>query len=185
MTLIEIVLLSLGLAMDAAAVSMAAAAAGYTKSIRPVFRLAFHFGLFQAGMPAFGWLLGTTVVAYISTWDHWIAFALLGLVGARMIYSGLDSAEERMSIDPTKGWVLITLSIATSIDALAVGLSFSMLNMDILLPCLLIGTITILMSVMAVWVGTFAGQLTGKRVELFGGFILIGIGLRILYLHLC
>jgi len=184
MSTLEIVILSLGLAMDAAAVSMAAAAAGFTTSPRPVFRLAFHFGLFQAVMPAIGWMLGTTVVDYISSWDHWIAFALLGLVGARMIYSGFDSTEERMSIDPTKGWVLITLSIATSIDALAVGLSFSMLNMNILIPCLLIGTITILMSLIAVRVGTFAGQLTGRRVEIFGGFILIGIGLRILYVHL-
>ena len=170
--------------MDAAAVSMAAAAAGYAKTPRPVFRLAFHFGLFQAIMPAIGWFLGSSVVDYISAWDHWIAFALLGLVGARMIYSGLDSREERLSIDPTKGWVLITLSIATSIDALAVGLSFSMLNMNILLPCLLIGTVTILMSLIAVRVGTFAGQVTGKRVEIFGGLILIGIGLRILYMHL-
>lgn len=170
--------------MDASAVSMTAAAAGYTIKKRQVFRLAFHFGLFQGMMPYLGWLLGSTVVDYIKSWDHWIAFVLLGIVGGRMIYEGLDKDSGQMKTDPTKGWTLVTLSVATSIDALAVGLSFSMLNMNILVPCLMIGVITFIMSILAVRIGTLAGQMIGKRVEIVGGLILIGIGTRILISHL-
>jgi len=184
MSYLDIILLSIGLAMDASAVSIAAAAAGFASKPRAIFRLAFHFGLFQAGMPAIGWVLGNSVVDYISEWDHWIAFSLLAIVGVRMIYSGFDTSEDTMSLDPSKGLALVTLSIATSIDALAVGLSFSMLEMTILIPCLLIGIITFLMSILAVRIGTFASRMVGKRVEVFGGLILIGIGTRILFSHM-
>ena len=184
MSYLDLILLSIGLAMDASAVSMAAAASGFVTQPKAVFRLAFSFGLFQAVMPAIGWLLGSAVVDYISAWDHWVAFILLALVGVRMIYSGLDTNEVHLSSDPSRGLILITLSIATSIDALAVGLSFSMLDMSILIPCLLIGVITFLMSVVAVKVGTIAGQMAGKRIEILGGLILIGIGLRILFTHM-
>ena len=170
--------------MDASAVSMAAAASGFAAQPRAVFRLAFHFGLFQAGMPVLGWLLGSTFVDYIIDWDHWIAFLLLAIVGGRMIYSGFGGSDESMTIDPSKGFTLITLSIATSIDALAVGLSFSMLDMDILIPCLLIGMITFALSVLAIRLGKVAGERLGKRVEILGGVILVGIGLRILVTHL-
>jgi len=170
--------------MDASAVSMAAAASGFASKPRAIFRLAFHFGLFQAGMPAIGWFLGNSIVAYISAWDHWIAFSLLAIVGGRMIYSGFEPSEDTMPFDPSKGLALITLSIATSIDALAVGLSFSMLEMAILIPCLLIGIITFLMSILAVRIGAFTGQMFGKRVEILGGLILLGIGMRILFSHL-
>ncbi len=184
MSLLEIILLSIGLAMDASAVSMAAAAAGSAANPRAVFRLAFHFGLFQAVMPVLGWLLGATFVDYITSWDHWIAFGLLAVVGGRMIFSGLDNSEDRMFVDPTRGLTLITLSIATSIDALAVGLSFSVLEMDILIPCLLIGAITIVLSMVAVRLGKVAGKMLGKRVEILGGLILLSIGLRILFVHM-
>jgi len=167
--------------MDAAAVSITASAAGYAKDYRAVFRLAFHFGLFQALMPALGWFLGSTVVHYISRWDHWIAFTLLAVVGGRMIFSGFFTDNDKLIVDPSKGWTLITLSIATSIDALAAGLSFSALNMDIWLPCLLIGVI---LSAISTRIGRAAGQWLGQRVEILGGFILLGIGLRILVTHL-
>ncbi len=170
--------------MDASAVSITAAASGYANHKRQVFRLAFHFGLFQGLMPFLGWLLGSSVVAYIENWDHWVAFILLAIVGGRMIYEGFDKSEERIQSDPTRGLMLITLSIATSIDALAVGLSFSMLNVKILLPCMLIGLITIALSVLATQVGKAAGRFLGKKVEILGGLILIGIGLRILITHL-
>ncbi|MBT3227596.1 MAG: manganese efflux pump [Candidatus Marinimicrobia bacterium] len=184
MSLIEMILIAIGLAMDASAVSMTAAAAGFAKDYRAVFRLAFHFGLFQAVMPFIGWLLGSTVVDYISAWDHWIAFTLLAIVGGRMVFSGLLPGENRLMIDPTKGWTLVTLSIATSIDALAAGLSFSMLNVSIWLPCLLIGLITFIMSALSTRIGKAAGQWLGQGVEILGGLILIGIGLRILVDHL-
>ncbi len=184
MTLFEIIFIAIGLAMDAAAVSITAAATGYAKQWRQVFRLAFHFGLFQGFMPFLGWVLGSSVVAHIANWDHWVAFILLGIIGGRMVYSGMDKNEESLIADPTRGWTLVTLSIATSIDALAVGLSFSMLNVNILLPCLLIGLITIALSVLATQIGKAAGRFLGKKVEILGGLILIGIGLRILISHL-
>lgn len=184
MTYFDLILLSVGLAMDASAVSMVAAASGFTNGSRAVFRLAFHFGLFQAGMPFLGWLLGSSVVDLISAWDHWIAFGLLAVVGGRMIYSGLDANEERMVSDPTRGFTLITLSVATSIDALAVGFSFSLLDLGILIPCLMIGWITFFMSLLATRLGRAAGARAGKRVEILGGLILMGIGTRILLSHI-
>lgn len=183
MTLLEIILISIGLAMDASAVSMAAAAAGFAKERGQVFRLALFFGLFQGLMPVLGWLIGATFVELIQHWDHWIAFLLLGFVGGRMIYEGLDKNPEQMKSDPTRGWTLITLSIATSIDALAVGLSFSLLDVAILVPALLIGIITAVMVVLATQLGKVAGKILGKRVEILGGIILLGIGLRIVISH--
>ncbi len=184
MSIMEMILIAIGLAMDASAVSMTAAAAGFVKDNRAIFRLAFHFGFFQALMPLIGWLLGSTVVDYISVWDHWIAFTLLAIVGGRMIYSGFFPDNEKLTIDPTKGWTLITLSVATSIDALAAGLSFSMLNVNIWLPCLLIGVITSILSALSTRIGKTAGHWLGQRVEILGGFILLGIGVRILISHL-
>jgi putative Mn2+ efflux pump MntP len=184
MSILEMILIAIGLAMDASAVSMTAAAAGFVKNNRAVFRLAFHFGLFQALMPLIGWVVGSTIVEYISMWDHWVAFALLALVGGRMIYSGFVPYNEKLVVNPTRGWTLITLSIATSIDALAAGFSFSMLNVNIWLPCLLIGVITVLLSALSTRIGKSAGQWLGHRVEIFGGLILISIGLRILTVHL-
>ena len=184
MSILEMIFIAIGLAMDASAVSMTAAAAGYVNDNRAIFRLAFHFGLFQALMPLVGWLLGSTVVDYISAWDHWIAFTLLAIVGGRMIYSGLIPDNDRPIVNPSKGWTLITLSIATSIDALAAGLSFSMLNVNIWLPCLLIGVITMLLSAISTRIGKTAGQWLGQRVEILGGLILLGIGMRILVMHL-
>ncbi len=184
MTLLEIILVAIGLAMDASAVSMTAAASGYAYQSRQVFRLAFHFGLFQGVMPLIGWFLGSTVVSYIEKWDHWIAFILLAVVGGRMVASWFDKSAEKIISDPTRGWTLITLSIATSIDALAVGLSFSLLDVNIWLASLLIGVITLILSIGATRLGLVAGKLLGKGVEAFGGLILIGIGLRILFTHI-
>lgn len=184
MSTLEMILIAIGLAMDASAVSMTAAAAGFAKDARSIFRLAFHFGLFQGIMPFIGWLAGSTIVDYISTWDHWIAFGLLATIGGRMIYSGIFPTEEELTIDPSRGWVLITLSIATSIDALAAGLSFSVLNMSIWIPCLLIGLITAILSALSTRIGKMAGPWLGQRVEIFGGLILLGIGVRILVTHM-
>lgn len=180
----ELILISIGLAMDASAVSMVASASGYAQNSRAVFRLAFHFGLFQGLMPVLGWLAGSAVVDYISAWDHWVAFILLGLVGSRMIYSGLYPDEERMLVDPSKGFMLITLSIATSIDAFAVGLSFSVLEMSIIIPGITIAIVTLIMSILAMKLGSRVSKLAGHKVEILGGLILIGIGLRILLAHI-
>jgi len=184
MTTFEIIIIALGLAMDASAVSLSAAAAGYIKDARAVFRLSFHFGLFQFLMPVLGWFMGISFVSYFKVFDHWIAFFLLAFVGIRMIREGMDKASEIRKNDPSRGMTMVILSVATSIDALAVGLSLAMLDVNIWYPSIMIGVITAGMSFMAIKVGTGLGILFGKRMEIFGGIILVLIGSRILFSHL-
>ncbi len=180
MGIFDIIVISVGLAMDAAAVSLAAAASGYAGDGRAVFRLAFHFGLFQFMMPVAGWFLGQGVVSYFKAFDHWIAFGLLLFVGGRMILSGLDKSEDLIKKDPSRGMTMIMLSVATSIDALAIGLSLAMLDINIWYPSVMIGVITAAMSLFAIAIGKRLGVLFGKRMEIVGGFILVFIGTRIL-----
>jgi putative Mn2+ efflux pump MntP len=184
MTTFEIIIIAVGLAMDASAVSLAAAAAGFANDARARFRLSFHFGLFQFLMPVLGWFLGISFVSYFKAFDHWIAFCLLAFVGGKMIYEGLDRSLEKQKKDPSKGMTMVMLSIATSIDALAIGLSLAMLDVNIWYPSIMIGVITTIMSLVAIRIGTHLGVMFGKRMEIFGGIILIAIGSRILYSHL-
>lgn len=180
MDLFDIVVIAIGLAMDAAAVSLAAAASGFAGNPRAVFRLAFHFGLFQFMMPVLGWFLGVGFVSYVKAVDHWIAFALLLFVGSRMVASGLSQDEEEIQKDPSRGMTMVMLSIATSIDALAVGLSLAMMEVNIWYPSVMIGLITTAMSLLAIFLGKRLGGMFGKRMEIAGGIILILIGIRIL-----
>ncbi len=180
-----IFLIAVGLAMDCFAVSLGAGTAGVVSGRRSVFRIFFHFGLFQGGMTVLGWLGGATIEPYIASVDHWIALGLLAFVGLRMVREGLSRAEEaRYKTDPSHGSTLIMLSVATSIDALAVGLSLAMLQVDVVGPALLIGTVSSLLSLVGLQVGKQLGLRFGKVMELIGGLILIGIGLRIVITHL-
>ncbi len=184
MNIVEIVFIAIGLAMDASAVSLVAAASGYAKDKRAAFRLSFHFGLFQFSMPILGWVLGRSVVGHISTVDHWIAFGLLTIVGVRMIRSGMKPSEQNIRKDPSRGLTLVILSIATSIDALAVGLSLAMLEVNIWYPSVMIGVITSILSLAAITLGNKLGIMFGQRMEIIGGVILIAIGFRIVLSHL-
>jgi manganese efflux pump family protein len=184
MTTLEIIIIALGLAMDASAVSLAAAAAGFANNGRAKFRLSFHFGLFQFFMPVLGWLMGIAFVSYFKSFDHWIAFLLLGFVGIRMIREGMDTSTDTHKNDPSRGMTMVMLSIATSIDALAIGLSLAMLEVNILYPSVMIGVITAGMSLLAIKIGTKLGVLFGKRMEIVGGLVLLLIGARILFSHL-
>jgi putative Mn2+ efflux pump MntP len=180
-----ILLIAIGLAMDCFAVSLGVGTAGTAVGFRPTFRLFFHFGLFQAGMTLIGWLAGKTVVNYVSSLDHWVAFGLLLFVGVRMIRGGLRKAGEEPSIpDPSRGLTLVMLSIATSIDALAVGLSLAFLSVNVLWAALLIGGVSALLSLAGLLLGNQLGLRFGKSMEVLGGVILIGIGLRVLITHL-
>ncbi len=183
MPLLQIILIAIGLAMDASAVSLAAACSGYADTRRAMFRLAFHFGLFQFIMPVIGWFIGSRFVHFVSTFDHWVAFAVLAFLGAKMIRAGLSSSDIRPSGDPSRGWTLISLSVATSIDALAVGLSLALLDVGIWRVAGMIGLVTMSLSVTAIIAGRFLGLLFGKKMEIFGGIILIVAGLRILIVH--
>lgn len=180
MSFIEMILVAVSLAMDAGAVCLSAAAAGFVVDRRAAFRLVFHFGLFQFLMPLVGGLLGSGVISYLDAFDQWIAFGLLLFVGGRMIWEGISQDVETTKKDPTRGMTMVMLSIATSIDALAVGLGLAMLKVSILYPAVLIGVITCGISMAAVFTGRRLGNLFGSRMEIVGGLILIFIGCKIL-----
>ena len=181
----NVLLIAIGLAMDCFAVSLGVGTAGTANGPRPTFRLFFHFGLFQGGMTLLGWLAGKTVVTYIASIDHWVAFTLLAFVGVRMLRGGLQKAGEEPAIpDPSRGLTLVMLSIATSIDALAVGLSLALLAVNVLWAALLIGGVSAGLSLVGLLLGNQLGLRFGKVMEVLGGVILIGIGLRVLISHL-
>jgi manganese efflux pump family protein len=184
MNFFEILLIALSLAMDAFAVCLGAGAQKWTSGPRPVFRLAFHFGLFQFLMPVIGWFAGTTIVRYISAYDHWVAFGLLAFVGIRMIRSSFDPEDGEQKNDPSRGWTLVLLAFATSIDALAIGFSLGLVGVTIWYPAVVIGVVTGLISWLGIFLGNRLGQKFGKRMEIIGGIILILIGVRILLAHL-
>lgn len=178
--------IALALAMDAFAVSVGISAQQKGLSQDQSFRLALGFGLFQFLMPLFGWLAGQTILESIKSADHWVAFGLLIVIGTKMIYESFRSATSisNQERDPTKGFVLLLLSVATSIDALAVGLSFTALDLPVLFPSLIIGIIAFIMTIIGTKIGPLFGRLVGKRAELFGGCLLILIGIKILVDHL-
>jgi putative Mn2+ efflux pump MntP len=184
MSFIELLLIALSMAMDAFAVCLAAGALQQTQGVRPAFRLSFHFGLFQFIMPVLGWLAGETIEPLIQNYDHWVAFGLLAFIGLRMIYSAWRGADEEHPPDPSRGWTLVMLSIAVSIDALAIGLSLGLLGILVWYPALLIGLVTGALSLVGLNIGNRFGRELGKLVEVVGGVVLIAIGLRIAISHL-
>jgi len=184
MLLIDVLLLAVGLAMDACVVSAGAGASGRAAGGRATFRLGFHFGLFQFLMPILGWFAGLAIAGAIAAVDHWIAFVLLGIVGGRMIRSGMKGEDNSGAGDPSKGWSLVMLSIATSIDALAVGFSLAMIGVDIWFPAVVIGVVTAAMSVAGLKLGSSLGARFGHKMEIVGGVILIFVGARIVFEHL-
>jgi len=184
MNFLEIILIALSMAMDAFAVCLGAGTQARSSGARPTFRLAFHFGLFQFLMPVLGWLAGATIERYIAVYDHWIAFGLLAFVGGRMVWSGIHPEEGSQKNDPSRGWTLVLLSIAVSIDALAVGLSLGIIGVTIWVPAVVIGIVTSLLSWLGLRLGNKLGDTFGKRMEIIGGIILILLGLRIFLAHL-
>jgi manganese efflux pump family protein len=184
MSWLSLLALAVALAMDALAVAIVTGLTLKPMTGRHVFRLAFHFGLFQALMPTIGWAAGTAVYRYIAAFDHWVAFGLLAFVGGKMVWGALHGADDaKVSHDPTSGWSLVVLSIATSIDALAVGLSLAMIGSTILVPAVVIGLVAALFTGTGMLLGYRIGASWGKRVEVLGGLILVGIGVKILIQH--
>jgi putative Mn2+ efflux pump MntP len=172
------------LAMDAFAVSASVAASLNQVSGRQVFRLAWHFGFFQAAMFVTGWYAGAAVSVVITAYDHWIAFAVLFFLGIRMIRKSFDSSGKCQHYDPTRGWSLVALSVATSIDALMVGVSFGLVKLAIWIPALLIGLVALVLSVVGCHIGRAAASYLGRWAERLGGVALMAIGTRILVQHL-
>lgn len=177
--------IAVGLSMDCLAVSLGCGMRLGCPDNRQTLRTALAFGAAQAIMPVIGWAAGHSVVGYIKDYDHWLAFALLSFVGGKMIreYFEKECAEEE-ACDPTKGRELLVLSIATSIDALAVGLSLAFLDAGIALPAVIIGVTCFVITVAGMRLGSKASELFGRRMELVGGLVLIAIGVKILAEHL-
>lgn len=180
----SIVLISLGLAMDAFAVSITNGITIQCLKLRQAAKTAIFFGGFQALMPLLGWLAGIGLKKYVESFDHWIAFGLLCFIGAKMIYEAVWIKEVEKKCDPLNLVVLLGLAIATSIDALAVGISFAFLHISIVAPALIIGLITFALSFAGVLIGNKIGDRLGSKMEVLGGIILIGMGFKILLSHL-
>ena len=174
------------LAMDATAVAMERGIAAERVRARDVLLVGLLFGGFQAAMPILGWLLGTRIGPAVEAWDHWIAFAILGALGAKSIWDALRGKKE---LDATKGEVfglrmLLVLALATSIDALAAGVTLPMMGAPPAPTFIAIGVVTAVLSGAGVLVGKRLGPLFGERIHLVGGLVLVGLGVKILVEHL-
>ncbi len=184
MKFIELLLIAVGLAMDAFAVSITTGFTEKKLKKRGIFKIAIFFGLFQGMMPLLGWSLGIKFIEYLSKYDHWIAFGLLSIIGGKMVYEGFQIEKCELDKKCMSNKKLIVLSIATSIDAFAVGLTFSVLKVSIIYPAIIIGVVTFVLSLIGVYIGKKMGGLIEKKMEIIGGIILIAIGLKILIEHL-
>lgn len=177
-------LIAVGLSLDAFAVAVSSGVTIKPVRLRDSLTIAAFFGAFQALMPVLGWLGGTGLRGLITGMDHWVAFVLLAAVGGRMIYESFPKPDPKPAADPRQVPVLLMLAVATSIDALAVGIGLSFIKVAIIRPALIIGAVTFGFSFLGVYIGKKVGRLLGRRVELAGGLILILIGIRILISHL-
>lgn len=185
MTTIELILTAIALAMDCFAVSIVCGMVMKRLQFWPMMKIAFFFGLFQAMMPCIGWLCGTQFYHYICHIDHWIAFGILVFLGIRMIINDLKADDdEDCHINPYRIKMILTMAVATSIDALAVGLSFSMVQVNLWQSVISIGVTSFLLSWIGMLLSVFVGKKLNLKAELIGGIILIIIGLRILIEHL-
>ena len=177
-------LIAVGLAMDAFAVAISGGATVREDRIRYALIVGALFGGFQAGMPVLGWLGGASLASFIGAYDHWIAFLLLALIGGKMIVEAVRGDGDGVQFATGSMTTLLLLAIATSIDALAVGVTFAVLDTPILWPAVTIGAVTFALSAAGVLIGSAFGQVSGRKVEILGGVILIALGLRILLDHL-
>ncbi|PKP09258.1 MAG: hypothetical protein CVU09_12130 [Bacteroidetes bacterium HGW-Bacteroidetes-4] len=184
MAFLTLFIIAVGLAMDSVTVSISCGLILYKFNFRNSLRIALFMGFFQGVMPLIGWLLGNTFNQYVISVDHWIAFAILVFLGIRMIYEYFTTRDDFKCFDPTNYKVLTGLAIATSIDALAVGITFSLIEISIVYSGFLIGFTSFVLSFLAVWLGSTFKQKMKVPFELIGGIILLLIGTKILVEHL-
>lgn len=180
MDLITLIAVAFGLAMDAFAVSVTSGFKIQNLQLRHALRIAFFFGVFQAGMPILGWASGMTIQAAVSRIGPWLAFGLLCLIGGKMIFESGKLRHGTIKKDPLKTSFLLILSIATSIDAFAVGISLACLKVAIVTPVIIIGLVTFILCFIGVYIGEHFGHVLEDRIEFIGGLILIGVGIKIL-----
>ena len=184
MEFLSVLMIAIGLSFDSFAVSISSGLALKTITFRKATRIAFFLALFQGGLPVLGWFLGYEIRDYVVAYDHWIAFGLLTILGIRMILESLSNGREKVSFNPLKLSVLIGMSLATSIDAFIIGISFAMIHLPIVYPVLIIAAVTFVVSMIGILFGKKTGVKFGKRMEILGGLILIGIGVKILLEHI-
>lgn len=184
MNLITIIAMAVALSLDSFAVAITGGIYIRPLQFKQALKIALVFGIFQALMPVIGWLAGVTMATYIASYDHWVAFVLLAFIGGRMIHNSLSGVKGGVPMDLLKNATLLMLAIATSIDALAIGISFALLDVSILKPIIYIGMITFIFTLTGVYVGNRVGGSCEKKFELIGGVILILIGIKILWEHL-
>jgi len=186
MNLASTLLLALAMSTDAFAAAIGKGASLHKPKFREALRTGVIFGVIEAITPVVGWAIGLAAAQYVSQFDHWIAFWLLTILGARMIYSGCRSAPQAVEDKPTRHsfWILAVAGFATSIDAMAVGVGLAFLDVDIIPTAMAIGLATMLMVTAGVMLGRVLGNLVGRRAEIVGGLVLIGIGAVILHEHL-
>ena len=183
MSFITILIVAVALSMDAFSVSIATGAAYKKTGNLNALKMAFFFGFFQAFMPVIGWLMGLTFRKYIESFDHWVAFALLALVGGKMIYEAIFTKEDQQKNNVMTLALLLILSIATSIDALAVGITFSLITESITKAVIIIGLVTFAFSYIGVFIGEKLGHFFENKIEIAGGLMLWAIGIKILLEH--
>lgn len=180
MDTLTIIAIATGLSIDAFVVAVSGGSTIRRLKLAQALKIAVAFGLFQAIMPVIGWAAGVTFGSYVQNYSHWIAFGLLAYIGGRMIFNSLSGKPKDEEFDIRKIATLLMLAIAISIDALAVGLSFAMLNSEIFRIIIIIGIITFLFSLIGVYIGNRLGGFFEKKLEVIGGVILILIGIKIL-----
>ncbi len=173
--LFEIIVISIGLGFDAFSVALASGAQGFTP--RRAFRLGWHFGLFQFIMPIIGWGLGEIISGFIGCYGNWVVFILLIGIGGKMISEGIKDTPKEIP-DLSKGWNLVSLSVATSLDALGVGFGLGLLGYSILKPAIIIGIICAAMTLTGLYLGVRVYDKLGHRALIIGGVILVGIGIK-------
>ena len=185
MDFITILLLALGLSMDSFVVSVTSGMLIEKKvKLYAFIKFCLILALFQAFMPVIGWLLGKGLKQYIENYDHWVAFILLSIIGCKMIWEGFKKPEMKKKFDPFNNLIILGLGLATSIDALVVGLSFGFLNENIIYPVIIIGLTTFIVTVIGLVIGGKLHKSVNIKLEILGGIVLIGIGIKILIQHI-
>ena len=184
MSILTIIFIAFGLAMDAFAVSITSGITIKGLKFNNALKIAIFFGAFQAIMPLIGWLAGLGLRDFISGIDHWIAFGLLSVIGFKMIFESVKIKSNKKETNPLNVYTLLILSIATSIDALAIGVSFAFIKIFIVTPAIIIGIVTFLLSFLGIFIGNRFGHFFENKIEIAGGIILIVIGTKILLEHL-
>lgn len=182
MGIVEVLLIAIGVSMDAFAVSVAKGISAHRVGWRHALLAGSWFGGFQALMPCIGYFLGLGFATFIGQWDHWVAWSLLSLIGANMVKESFSKDEDEVA-GGWGFWHMLTLAVATSIDALAVGVSFAFLEMSVWMPVFIIGLTTMMFSIAGVLLGKKVGERFKSKAELVGGLVLIAIGCKILWEH--